>query len=61
MLAVSLCGLVLRFLGCGEIVVMLTLAIGGLLSLAIEAGGSDGLQLSSRETADKPQLLVSYS
>ncbi|MBK9715234.1 MAG: hypothetical protein IPO81_28690 [Kouleothrix sp.] len=35
--------------------------VGGLLSLAIEAGGSDGLQLSSRETADKPQLLVSYS
>jgi hypothetical protein len=33
---------------------------GGMFSLAVEATGSDELILSSRETANKPQLVVTY-
>ena len=33
---------------------------GGLLSVAIEATGSDGLLLYSREAADQPQLVITY-
>ena len=33
---------------------------GGLLSLAVEATGPDELLLSSRETSDQPQLIITY-
>jgi 3-phytase len=35
--------------------------VGRLISMAVEATSADGLQLSSRETADKPQLIITYS
>lgn len=34
--------------------------IGGLLSMAIEATGSDNLILFSRETANQPRLIITY-
>jgi mannan endo-1,4-beta-mannosidase len=35
--------------------------VGGLISMAIEATSADGILLNSRETADQPQLIISYS
>jgi hypothetical protein len=34
--------------------------MGGLLAVAIESTGSDALLLYSRESADMPQLIITY-